>query len=260
MRYLVIGLVLALGAAQAAYVVEWSASGLIYSSAYVYTNNWRTSYDVNGDSIPDIFITDSTALKIYSGVSHSLIWTIPSNGYTYIGFPYIGNTDGDAANELVLLCYSYNSGYSGKFYVYDCASHSQEFASPVKNGCPSMGVADVDGDGKNEVCIVSGTTTRILEVYGSTDVGCDESPAVPALHERSAAPNPATDLVRLSLPQVRGPASVEMMDASGRVVRTLPVCGPEALWDCRDDSGECVPAGVYVWRCGSESGSVTVLR
>jgi hypothetical protein len=256
--YILAGLVLLLAAAQATYVVEWSATGLVYSMAYVYSGSSTSHYDVNGDSIPDIFITDSTSLKIYSGVSHSLIWTIPGNGYDYIGFPYVGNTDGDPAFELVLLCYSYSPSYIGKFFVYDCSSHNLEYTSPQKSGYLSMAVADVDGDGKNEICIVSGTSSRILEVYGSTDAACDEQPAIPALHERAAVPNPATGLVRLVLPQVRGPALVEMTDAAGRVVRSLAVSGPEAVWDCRDDRGEPVPSGVYVWRCGSESGSVTV--
>lgn len=251
---------LLLAAAQAGYVVEWSAAGISYSLAYVHTGGATARYDVNGDSIPDIFIADSTSLKVYSGVSRSLIWTIPSGGYTYLGFPHVGNTDGDAALELVLLCYSYSSGYVGRFYVYDCATHQQEFASPQKSGYPSLAAADVDGDNKNEICIVSGTTSRILEVYGSTDVGCDEEAGAPALPERAAAPNPATGLVRLALPRARGPVVVELTDASGRVVRRLQACGPEAVWNCRDDTGQPVPAGAYRWRCAGESGGVTVCR
>ena len=185
------GLGLALGAAEAGYVLEWSAGGLAYSYAYVYTANRATGYDVNGDSIPEIFVADSSSLKVYSGVSHSLIWTIPSGGYTTIGFPYVANTDGDVQKELVVLCYSYSSGYSGKFFIYDCQSHELEYTSPTKSGYPSLAVADVDGDNKSEICIASGTASRVLEVYGSTDAGCDESPERPALHERAVAPNPA---------------------------------------------------------------------
>lgn len=259
-KYVVASLALLLAAAQANYVVEWQANGLVYSMAYCYTGG-NTSYDVNGDSVPEVFVTDSTSLKVYSGVSRSLIWTIPSNGYTYMGFPYVGNTDGDAANELVLLCYSYSSGYRGKFFVYDCQSHSLEFSpQQEKQGYPSMGVADVDGDNKNEICLVSGTASRILEVYGSDAAGCDDSPAVTAPRQHVAAPNPANRLVRLVLPQLRGPAAVEMIDAAGRVVRRLAVSGPEAYWDCRDDRGEPVPPGVYAWRCGDGNGSVTVCR
>jgi hypothetical protein len=116
----------------------------------------------------------------------------------------------------------------------------------------------VDGDNKNEICIVSGTSSRIIEVYGSDAIGCDEESGGPALSGRSAAPNPATGLVRLGLRQAAGPVVVELTDAAGRVVRRLQACGPEAVWDCRDDSGQPVPAGVYLWRCTGESGSVTV--
>jgi hypothetical protein len=255
---ILVGIALLLGAAQAAYVLEWSATGLVYSMAYCYTGG-NTGYDVNGDSIPDIFITDSSSLKVYSGVSHSLIWTIPSNGYLYLGFPYVGNTDGDAAKELVLLCYSYSSGYTGRFYVYDCQSHTQEYASPVKNGYPSLAVADVDGDNKNEICIVSGTTTRILEVYGSNDAGCDEISADPVLHER-VAPNPAAGVVRFMVPLAECASVVEVTDVAGRVIRRLVGRAPEVVWDCRDESGQPVPPGVYVWRSGEEGGSVTVCR
>jgi len=257
--WIMAGLALALAAAQGGYVVEWSASGLVYSMAYAYTGG-NTSYDVTGDSIPEVFVTDSSSLKVYSGVTRGLIWTVPSGGYGYMGFPYVGNTDGDAAAELVLLCYSYSSGYVGKFFVYDCATHNQEFASPQKSGYPSMGVADVDGDNKNEICIVSGTGSRILEVYGSTDAGCDEAAGAPALQRSTAAPNPANRLVRLVLQQGSGSGVVEVTDAAGRVLRRLEARGPEAVWDCRDDSGQPVPDGVYLWRCGSESGRISICR
>jgi len=258
-RCIIAGIALALVAAQASYVVEWSASGLAYSMAYVYTGG-STSYDVTGDSIPEVFVTDSSSLKVYSGVTRGLIWTIPSGGYTYMGFPYVGNTDGDAGAELVLLCYSYSSGYVGEFYVYDCGTHSQEFASPQKSGYPSMGVADADGDNKNEICIVSGTGSRVLEVYGSTDAGCDEAAGAPALQRSAAAPNPANRLVRLALPQGDGSGVVEVTDAAGRVVRRLEASGIEAIWDCTDDAGQPVPQGVYFWRCGSENGRISICR
>lgn len=258
--YLSVGLALALGAANAGYVLEWSASGLAYSYAYVYTANPAVRYDVTGDSIPEIFIADSSSLKVYSGVTHSLIWTIPSGGYTTIGFPHIANTDGDVQKELVVLCYSYSSGYTGKFYIYDCQSRDLEYTSPTRNGYLSLAVADVDGDGKSEICLASGTTSRILEVYGSTDAGCDEAGEHPALHERAAAPNPATGLVRLQLPEARSGDAVEIADLAGRVIRAIAAAGPEVVWNCADDQGRPVPPGVYLWRCGGASGSVTVVR
>jgi hypothetical protein len=258
MKRVLVCTVLALAAAQAAYLVEWSATGFIYTYSYVYSSNSSTSYDVNGDSIPDVFVTDSTSLKVYSGVSHSLIWTIPTGGYTYVGFPNIANTDGDGAMELTVLCYSYSSSYTGKFYVYDCNTHSLEYSSPVKNGYLSMAVADVDGDNKSEACISSGTSTRILEVYGSDAAGCDDAGMAPPSLTATVMPNPATGFVRIELPGGRGRQPVEVLDAAGRVIRTLTADGPETVWDCADGAGQPVPPGVYFWRSAGASGTVTV--
>jgi hypothetical protein len=175
-----------------------------------------------------------------------------------MGFPYVGNTDGDAAAELVLLCYSYSSGYSGRFYVYDCNTHNQEFASPVKQGYPSLAVADVDGDNKNEICIVSGAASRVLEVYGSDEADLEEVPEGSPVERVTPAPNPATGHVMLSLPAVPG-GVVEITDVAGRVVRRLEAAGSVA-WDCRDDGGQPVPAGVYLYRQGEFRGRVAVAR
>ena len=187
--------------ASAAYVLEWSAPAN-YSSATAYTSNKTTSYDVNGDSIPDVFLSDSSALKVYSGVTHSLIWTVTSGGYTYIGYPYIANTDGDAAKEMVFQVYTYNSGYTGKFYIYDCGTHALEYTSPVKNGYPYVTVADVDSDNTSEIIITSGNAgSRILEVYGSNDAGVDEGGAsAPPENGAPAYPNPSTRNVTIALP------------------------------------------------------------
>jgi hypothetical protein len=111
----------------ASYVIEWSAS-LNYGYATAYTSNRTMSYDANGDSLPDVFVTDSSSLKVYSGATRGLIWTINGAPYTTLGFPYIANTDGDANRELVMSGSRYDQSYvyHGKFFVYDCQSHNLE--------------------------------------------------------------------------------------------------------------------------------------
>lgn len=250
--------------ASAAYVVEWSAPAN-YSSATAYTGNKTTSYDVNGDSIPDVFLSDSSALKIYSGVAHSLIWTVTSGGYTYIGYPYIANTDGDAAMELTFVAYSVTPSYSGKFYVYDCVSHALEYTSPAKTGLSYAAVADVDGDNKSEIIITSGAAgSRILEVYGSNAASVDEGgAAAPAEYGPSAFPNPSTRSVTITLPANEpGTTPVTITDLGGRIVRHLERAPGQSalLWDCTDDAQAPVPTGIYLYRCGNLTDKLQVIR
>ena len=250
--------------ASAAYVLEWSAPAN-YSSATAYSSNKTTSYGTNGDSIPDVMLADSSALKIYSGVTHSLIWTIPSGGGTYTGIPYVANTDGDAAPELVFYVYTYDSGWTARFYVYDCQSHALEYTSPVKDGFPYVAVADVDGDNKSEIIITSGNAgSRMLEVYGSDDANIDEGRApAPTGNGMSAYPSPSTNAVTIALPvDAPGTTLVTIADISGRVVRRLErgAGQPMLIWDCTDDAQTPVPAGTYFYRYGALSGKLQVAR
>jgi hypothetical protein len=256
-RLMVLLVAALVGIASAAYVIEWTAP-LSYSSAYGYTSNQSYSYDITGDSIPELFVADSSSLKVFNGVTHSLIWTIPLS-YTYGGYPLIANTDGDANKELAFSAYSYTSGYTGRFYVYDCVTHSLEYQSPVKSGYPSLAVADIDGDGKSELCLASGSGgSRILEVYGSDAQDVQEPPAPVTRDETpSPIPNPARLVVQLPIAP-GAPGIVTVFDLSGRVVRTLAGAG-FAAWDCRDDAGTPVSAGTYVFNSGSLTGRVEVV-
>lgn len=85
-----------------------------------------------------------------------------------------------------------------------------------------------------------------------------------------AFPSPSTEGVRISyqLPTA-SPASLEIFDASGRLVRRIPdgdaTAGThEVLWDGRDSSGDMTPSGIYVirieTRTGVATGKVTVTR
>jgi hypothetical protein len=257
-------MVLLAAVASASYVVEWSTSAN-YSQATAYAYNVHAGFDVNGDSIPDVFLMDSSALKVYSGVTHGLLWSMPSGGYAYLSYPTIANTDGDAAKELVFQVSNYTPSYQARFYVYDCGSHALEYTSPVKSGYAYTVVADVDGDNKSEIIMTSGAAgSRIMEVYGSTDLDVNEESA-DALNESVAPafPNPTGRSVTLAFPgREPVPASVLVMDAAGRIVRHLELrAGEPALtWDCADDLGMPVPAGTYLYQCGPQSGKVEVVR
>ena len=203
----------------------------------------------------DWTVTDT---KAYNGVTHNLIWTIPLT-YPYGGYPMIANTDGDANKELVFSAYSVSPSYSGKFYVYDCQTHAQEFTSPLKSGYLTVSVADIDGDNKSEICCISGTAgSRILEVYGSNDADVNETHG-PGLEQTSVKPfpNPARRIVRLPVaPEASG--TVTVSDLTGRVVRILTGSG-DVVWDCCDMAGNQVPRGTYIFCAGPASGKVEVI-
>ena len=174
--------------ASAAYVIEWTAP-LSYSMAYGYTSNANYSYDITGDSNPEIYVSDSTALKVYNGVTHSLIWTIPL-AYSYGGYPIIANTDVDANKELVFSSYNYTPQLRRQVLCLRRPNPcSGALASPVKSGYLNVSVADVDGDGKSEICCISGAAgSRILEAPGGRMPRTFNETPAPVARERLASP------------------------------------------------------------------------
>jgi hypothetical protein len=106
----------------------------------------------------------------------------------------------------------------------------------------------------------------------ATLLGATSSPARAAVSELRvvAAPNPfrAATTIRFSVPET-GPATVAILDVSGRRVRTLldavAVPGERSLvWDGRDEAGRALASGVYFYRLqtatDSRSGRVQLLK
>ncbi|MGD9548145.1 MAG: FlgD immunoglobulin-like domain containing protein [Candidatus Krumholzibacteriia bacterium] len=86
------------------------------------------------------------------------------------------------------------------------------------------------------------------------------APAAPAVH-----PNPFNPRTTISFTLERsGPATVQVFDAAGRLVRSLLTgaildAGDHALeWDGRDDAGRPVPSGTYLARL--EASGITTVR
>jgi hypothetical protein len=86
-----------------------------------------------------------------------------------------------------------------------------------------------------------------LDVPGS-------SPAIPNSSLR-VSPNPSSADVRIALDDVE-PASLEVRDLSGRLVRRMSGAG-EFAWDGRGDDGTRVPAGLYFYRVTTARGVST---
>ncbi len=125
--------------------------------------------------------------------------------------------------------------------------------------------ADLDGSGvvdSNDLAIV----TRALGEK-CTGAGGIPDPASAASSFLTVFPNPcrSTATIRLGLP-VSGPANVRVLDAGGRLVRTLSSGGARSpddpvretvAWDLRDEAGRFVPAGFYAVVAGAEGRRLT---
>jgi len=253
-------LALLLSPLHAGYVVEWTAP--LNNPYGCYWAGKPTISDVDGDSIPDLFVDDSSSLKIYSGVSHNLIWTIPTPSRPRMdqyGTPVVTNTDGDPQNELVFI----TVGDPERLFIYDCATETLEF-SPSQEGFESCPPTDLDGDGKAEICFQADSNPLLLEVYGWAAGVSEYPPSSPSTGRVKASPTPTRRSVSFTLPASAGPGSIAIVDATGRNVRTLSASalpGPRKIeWDCLDNAGSPVPAGTYIYRLAKTSGKLEVVR
>lgn len=118
-----------------------------------------------------------------------------------------------------------------------------------------------------------GFVTRFNEVWdwrGDGFRNCGPWPGLPAATEEAGAnavsagvsPNPSVGPCRIVF-ELRGdgPVTVEIVDATGRLIRRLldgphPAGDYSLIWDSRDDDGREVPAGVYFTRVTTREGTV----
>jgi len=120
-----------------------------------------------------------------------------------------------------------------------------------------MKVGGVVGNGHIEVNINSGGSYRVID---DAQAKTDEKMVFSV---KMLSPNVFSDrmLLRFMLPD-RGRVKVDVVDASGRVVRTLVdrTLNPGVYyldWDRKSDTGNTVPSGVYFINVDTEHGKVT---
>ncbi len=117
--------------------------------------------------------------------------------------------------------------------------------------------------GPGGVLAVAGNGT-VLRVYGPASA-VQRRPAQPRpVPVPVARPNPFRTATIINLqPTTRGPVTVGIYNAAGRLVRGLaanrqPSPVGSLLWDGRDDTGQPVPPGVYVCRVSSPDSEATL--
>ena len=160
MKQALVLLLLAASLSWAGYGVEWTLPT---------GRGWPgVSFDVDRDNLPDVCVTyGADSLVFYSGASHARLWTVPNPHPENTIGATSGNTGGDAWPELVVYGYHYTVSptvYYSRFDIYDCASHQSLFSSPEMSCSYTVGipyVADIDGDGRCEICAACGDTLAL---------------------------------------------------------------------------------------------------
>jgi hypothetical protein len=138
--------------------------------------------DLNGDGRLEMVVTATTANShYYSGVgtayvldyeTHRLIAKLAIPNYLSISQIAIGQVDGDAAKEIILLAGDYNGGL---ILAYDGVTFAQEWSSGPPPCCRSTSlmtgfaliVRDIDGDGIGEI-IYATSENKIQVLDGAT--------------------------------------------------------------------------------------------
>ncbi len=112
--------------------------------------------------------------------------------------------------------------------------------------------------GSMRVFLWNGTTYEWslsdLANYRFSDISTAATADVFSLAPLNVYPNPSSGEVRIRVgTAVSGEAHVDVLDAQGRLVRTvhhgpIPDRSPDLVWDGRDAQGHQVPGGSYVVR------------
>jgi hypothetical protein len=130
------------------------------------------------------------------------------------------------------------------------------------NLAPSYGAYDVqqtrDGGFAVSACVYTCCACLIKTDSMGLVSSVTESPGSQSVRlVLSAWPNPFSDRVSFALPVSRAQGGkLQILDASGRLVRTLPT-EAKTVWDATDDKGHLVPEGIYFARLAQNPGAMT---
>lgn len=144
--------------------------------------------DLNGDGRLEMVVTSGTSASGYSGgvvyvldfLTRRMIAKITPQYFSRIDQVAIGQVDGDAAREIILV----SSGYSSGIHVFDGVTFAEEWSSPTAPCCSSpqisssgVTVRDINGDGVDEI-IYATTDNKIQVLNGATPFIEYTSPAL----------------------------------------------------------------------------------
>jgi hypothetical protein len=136
------------------------------------------------------------------------------------------------------------------------------------NGKPEWEIVDDDGYGVDKDKQVVWVNVKHLSMYALAQVDTEETLKEQSLQtEVYVYPNPFvaaeghTEFVFKGLPNT---GSIKIYTLSGELVKEIVIAGGEAKWDARNDDGDEISSGVYVYVVKgegvTETGKIAVIR
>lgn len=249
-----------------------SSGALLAQASNTYEVSGLFLADLDGNGNPEILFTEDPTGRLYClryepGLLEAF-WSIRPS----VPPPFnvnLADLDGDGRLYLVLQL----PATPGAIEVYD--HRGGAFGTYTPSVEPqaifeAMLISNFDSDPGEEIMLIhrDGAYQQITLVESGGQVGVNDPPGVAGLRAvqlGASIPNPAACETRIAYTVAkRGPATLRLLDVSGREMRVL-VSGEvapgfhEAQWDGRDSAGRMVPAGMYFYEL-SASGERTSRR
>ena len=211
--------------------------------------------DFNGDGTAELTLLrvdeqdNPVEMDVIEVATGATLWTFDVQALAADGFRFKGFFDLDADNVREPAFFSKDAA---AYTIIDPLTNTAELEV---TGVARATVADIDGDGRNEL-IVGNRDTRTVQVYGSGDTGtATEEDIARTLHRLfQNYPNPFHEATTIGYEvEQAGPVTITVYDILGRAVRMLvdeaqPVGTYHIAWDGRDAGGRAVASGTYFYR------------
>jgi hypothetical protein len=218
--------------------------------------------DVDADDDLDMGLGNSgdptTIWRNDGGTLTSGFWSADTSLYFGTQDMAWGDVDGDGDEDLATI--EFGNGHLRVFLnVGGTLETIPSWFYDFSTSASALAWGDVNGDGYLDLAAGTARGPVVLFLNEAATAAPEVGPGARARGGLVASPSPFRESTTIRFVGARAPdaGDVEVIDASGRVVRRLPAAGPETTWDGRDDAGRDVAAGVYFLRQETSAGPRT---
>jgi len=175
-------------------------------------------------------------------------YSIPGTHNADISKIKIGDVDADGDQDILYVYVGMGGGvalYRNNLQIF---STEEVIYSSSNFSIPNISLGDADGDQDIDL-IITDAANNFVSIYFNESNPTATTPLLPP-PTLLAVPNPATTSFRLQ--NLDKPATVDLLDATGRLVRSFKTTPGQEL------SLEGLAQGLYRWRCQGQSGNLIV--